>query len=280
VSVNGDTPDDRAVPRRNRAAWLRRQVTEAVRMSGAARRMLPTVLIVGAQKGGTTSLQHPNVGGSSHKEIHYFDLNADRSPLWYRSHLPVRGTCEHVLDSSPYYLFHPAVPERAHAVVPDAKVIILLRDPVKRTYSHYQHARVKGWETLDFAAALAAEEQRLKGADELLTSSRGARSWSHQKHSYVARSLYVPQLRRWRTLYPPEQILVLRSEDLFADAGELLARVQAWLGLPAHSPASMQSRNSRAYEPLDAETARTLRSRFAEDTRELEEMTGLEFGWG
>jgi hypothetical protein len=256
----------------------------ALRIATSTTRMLPTVLILGGQKCGTSSLhyhlaEHPDVGEPDRKEVHYFDLNASRSPLWYRSHFPLRGRYAHTLDSSPYYLFHPAVPARARALLPDTKLIVLLRDPVRRSYSHYQHSCARGHETLDFQSAIEQEEHRLEGADAQLLSSPAAQSFSHQHHSYVSRGLYAPQLARWYDCFPREQILVLRSEDLFKDPPSVLRQVQEWLGLSVRLPSSLPPRNVRTYPALDDGLASTLAGRFAADRLEVEQMTGMSFDW-
>ena len=117
-------------------------------------RALPDAVILGAQKSGTSSLhnylvQQPGVIEPLRKEVHYFDVNFGRGESWYRAHFGRLGEPGLNLDSSPYYLFHPAVPTRMRALLPDAKLIVLLRDPVRRAYSHYWHERDKGRETLE-----------------------------------------------------------------------------------------------------------------------------------
>lgn len=246
--------------------------------------MLPTVLILGGQKCGTSSLQHylvqhREVGAAQRKEVHYFDLNADKSQLWYRSHFPLRDTYRHTIDSSPYYLFHPAVPQRAHQLVPDAKLIVLLRDPVKRTYSHYHHACRHGLETLDFRAAIDQEEQRLDGTTAFLLSHRSARSYSHQHHSYVSRSIYAPQIARWYEFFDRDQFLFLSSEDLFRDPGEIVSRVQSWLGLSIELPLELTARNAGTYGPLDHALLAMFAERFTADRLEVQALTGRTFPW-
>ena len=118
-------------------------------------------------------------------------------------------------DITPFYMFHKAVPERIRSVLPNARLIVLLRDPVERVLSQYFHARRHGYEQLDLMSALEAEEQRLFGSDAVVSSADGIH-YSYQKHSYVSRSRYELQLKRYRECFPKHQLLVLRSEDLFA----------------------------------------------------------------
>ena len=117
------------------------------RSATAPVRTLPDFLIIGAQKCGTSFLyrflvKHPHVKSAFVKEVHYFDLNFAKGNNWYRSNFPlqVRNTRTYITgEASPYYLFHPHAARRASMVVPDAKLLILLRNPVDRAHSHYQH---------------------------------------------------------------------------------------------------------------------------------------------
>src|SRR5436189_26280 len=124
-------------------------------------RPLPDFLILGAQKAGTTALYaylrwHPQVTGPSFKEVSFFDRHYARGERWYRAHLPVRRRAV-VGEASPSYLFHPLAPERVARMLPEARLIALLRNPVDRAFSHYQHEVALGREQLSFEDALAGE---------------------------------------------------------------------------------------------------------------------------
>jgi hypothetical protein len=256
----------------------------AYRRASQAARALPTFLIIGTQKGGTTSLheyldEHPQIGSATLKEVQYFSLNFHRPLDWYQAHFPRDGEYTHVVESSPYYLFHPSCPDRVRATLPDVKLIVLLRDPVARAHSHHNHEVALGFETLDFRAALDREPERLAGeADRLLADNR-YRSFAHQHHSYVARGMYAAQLDRWLERFPREQMLILPSEDLFGDPAATVHRVQAWLGLPEHTPASLAAANARSYKPMESEMREELGRRFRADSARLPELTGVQFPW-
>ena len=257
---------------------------ERTRIATSPARMLPTCVIIGAMKAGTSSLhhylvQHPDVGPPARKEVHFFDSARHRSTLRYRSFFPLCGRYPHAVESSPYYLFHPAVPARVRKLLPEAKLVVLLRDPVMRTYSHYNHVRTRGREDLSFAEALAAEPSRLRGEHERLLRDPTALSHPHRAYSYVERSVYTPQIARWYEHFPREQLLILQSEDLFEDPGAVLARTQAWLGLRPHVPDDLRPMNTRSYDAIDESVAAGLRERFAEDHATLEQLTGLSFRW-
>jgi hypothetical protein len=256
------------------------------RLATAGARRLPDFLVIGAQRAGSTSLfaqlcAHPGVVSPSHKEIHYFDLQSPRSLRWYRSHFPPAATARGRLtgEASPYYLFHPAVPARVAEALPDVRLIALLRDPVARAYSHYQLSVRDGHEPLGFEEALRAEPDRLAGEEARLVVDRAYRSHPHRHQSYAARGLYAEQLRRWHAHLRPERLLVVSSEELFADPARTTATVLGFLGLdPAEVP-PLPVRNQRPY-PRMSDTARALlEARFDEPNRELYELIGRDLGW-
>jgi hypothetical protein len=260
-------------------------VRRAVRVATARARMLPTCVIIGAQKCGTTSLhsylaEHPDIGESQTKEVRYFDRpDGAHSELWYRAHFPLRGRYRYAIESSPYYLFHPRAPQRMSAVLPDAKLIALLRDPVARAHSHYHHDCAHGRETLPFGEALEVEAARIPAEHERLVRDPTADSKVHRQYSYVSRGLYAPQIRRWYEHYRRDQLLILESERLFEDPAGTLDQVHEWLGVRPHRPDNLRPYNTSDYDAIDSAFAVQLRNRFAADRAELEALTGMTFRW-
>jgi hypothetical protein len=246
--------------------------------------MLPTFLIIGTQKGGTTSLyelvaEHPDVGRASLKEVHYFDQNHHRPIAWYQAHFPLRGTAKHTGEASPYYMFHPLCAERVSAALPDVKLIVLLRNPVDRAHSHHNHEQALGYEKLDFVTALAQEPERLAAEERRVAEDPDYDSFAHQHYSYLARGLYAEQLKRWYDRFPPDQILTLASEDFFTDPQATLDRVQTWLGLAPHTPNTLTPRNARSYDPMDPELRARLAGYFKDDTAQLHRLTDTQLPW-
>jgi len=247
-------------------------------------RALPDALIIGAMKSGTSSLhyyltQHRQVVAPLRKEVHYFDLNYARGEAWYRANFGRAAAGGLNLDSSPYYLFHPQVPQRAHALVPNAKLIVLLRDPVRRAYSHYWHERDKGRETLNFEDAIAAEPERIERDHARLASGEIERSAAHQYFSYLARGRYAEQLAAWLQVYPRESLLALRFEDLAREPLPVLNRTLGWLGLPGMESARLEPRNTRKYPPMAPATAARLQDYFAPHNAALHSLLGDFPGW-
>lgn len=209
----------------------------------------PDFLILGCQKGGTTSLYdlvaaHPRIQPARTKEVHFFSLHYARGSDWYADQLqkPRRSLSRALSgrrlygEATPYYLFHPLAAERIRRDCPRARLIVLLRDPVERALSHYFHSRRLGFEPLPLPEALDAEPSRLEGAEEAL--ARGERHFSHQEHSYVGRSRYDEQLERYGRWCRPEQLLVLRSESFFANPQAVTQRV--WRFLKLKPPTGLQ----------------------------------------
>ncbi len=291
-------PEDR--PRRERrtgrqrAERIGRAVAHALARPTAAMRPLPDFLIVGAQRGGTTSLyrylcQHPAVAPAVlEKGVHYFDSHADRSAAWYRSRFPTSRTRNRASrragsevvtgEASPYYLFHPAAPARARALVPDARIVVMLRDPVVRAHSHHQHERMRGFEPLPFDEAVLREAVRLQVGPADLDRNPAA-SFRHQHFSYVARGRYLEQLERWYAAYPAERIHVIVTEEFFAEPERVFLGVQRFLGLPEHRLPGYEVHNARSYPEVPERTRRRLAEEFAGPTEALRRRLGIDPPW-
>ena len=258
----------------------------------ASMRCVPNTYIVGAQRCGTTSLfryltQHRSVKGPAlEKGVHYFDTNFGRGLDWYRSFFPTRRTVEaslrlngsemRILEAAPYYLFHPAVPGRMAEVSPDARIVILVRDPVQRALSHHNHEVKRGFETEDFPTALKLEESRLEGELERMAADPTYVSFAHQHHSYVARGLYEDQVRRYLEFFPAESILIVRTIDLEHDPRGTVSDVLAFLDIPVMGGIDFPRFNARSYPSMDPGIERELRARFAESDAHLAERLGLD----
>jgi hypothetical protein len=257
----------------------------------SALRPLPDFIIIGAQKGGTTSLydyvvQHPDVRAAVGKGLHFFDEHHARGAAWYRSNFPVLperlGARPRPLpltgEASPDYMSHPLVPARVAALVPRVRLIALLRDPVARAQSHYHHERSRGREPLSFAEALDREEERLRGELERVGFDE-TRSHALRHSSYASRGVYVDQLARWLQHFPRSQLLVLRSEDLYADPEATTHQVFAFLGLPPAPGIAYRALNAGSYDPADDEVHQRLRRFFIPHDARLRDLLGAEFTW-
>jgi sulfotransferase family protein len=266
----------------------------------SGRRTLPDFLIIGTKRGGTTSMYnalqgHPHVASlfpeaQRIKGVHYFDQNFERGPDWYRSHFPTvarRLREERRLggpflagDGSPYSLFHPLAAERAAELVPDVKLIVQLRDPVERAWSHYRERVRHEAEPLSFDEAIDAEPERLRGEEErIVAEAPRYQSYAHENWSYVAHGIYAPQLERWQGLFPSERFLILRSEDLFEDFAGAYARVLQFLGLPSFTPERFRRFNYHPSDGMSSPTRRRLKEYFAPHNDRLRRLLGRDLGW-
>lgn len=261
------------------------------RLATAPVRTLPDFLIIGAQKCGTTFLyqllvQHPRVKPAFLKEVHYFDLNFRKDHNWYRSHFPlqIRNTQRYITgEASPYYLFHPHAPRRASGVVPDAKLIVLLRNPVDRAYSHYQHQvkRVKGKtrESLPFDEAIEVEERILPGEVNKMLQDEYYASSSHRTRSYLSRGIYIDQLLAWSSFFQRRQIFVLKSEDLFSDTTNALEGMLDFLEIPYWAPEIYSIPNKREYSGVSPPVRQRLEEYYKPHNQRLYEYLGADLGW-
>ena len=228
----------------------------------------PEFLGIGVQKGGTTTLHellkgHPGVVLPSGKELHYFSLHYSLGEAWYAGQFTTAREGMVYGEITPYYIFHPLAASRIFEFRPQMKLIVLLRDPVERALSQLFHSQRLGLDPLDPLAALEAEAERLVSADAVIAA--GGRHSSHQEHSYLARSRYEFQLARYQALFPAEQLLVLRSEDLFEKPQRLWERVQLFLGIDEIPMPSLPKANAGHQEAkkISVELRQQLRARLA-----------------
>lgn len=279
-------------------------VTRQVGLATSAYRPLPDFLIIGTKRGGTTSfyfdlLDHPNVirlyppplpllKPDATKGVHYFDSNFARGERWYRSYMPTAATRERhrrhgvspvAGEASPYYLFHPAAAERAFATVPDARVIVLLRDPVLRTYSHWKERRRSNAEPLEFLDALEAEPDRLAGERERLLADPTYQSYAWEQQSYATQSRYAEALRPWIERFGRDQVHVAASEDYYAKPAAVLAHVDAFLGIPPRDGSTGVIRNAAQGTPLHGGIRSELEARFKQPNEDLFDLLGQRLPW-
>jgi hypothetical protein len=254
-------------------------------------RVLPDFLIIGTQKGGTSSLydylgQHPQMRAALLKEPRYFSRWHEKGENWYRAHFPLKHEMSSPQgkyitgEASPDYLLHPHAAELAHDLLPDAKIFILLRNPITRAFSHYNHNAAKGRGTRSFEEAVRAEMEADQPRD--LAALEG-REYRHAVHElYLGRGFYAEQLDRWLACYPRDQIMVFQSEVFFTQPRESLQQALQFLGLPAvdldqidYSP-RLQGTYKAVLEPgLRAEMADTFRPH----NERLYALLGERFDW-
>jgi len=165
-------------------------------------------------------------------------------------------------------------------VLPNVKLIALLREPVARAFSHYRHEVGLGEEPLSFEEAIAREDERLGPDVERMATDPMYEGHAHRHYSYVARGRYIEQLRNWTRHFPREQLLVLRSEDLFDDPRRVYAETIRFLGLPEHDLASYDRYNAAGeLEGLTPRLREDMTDYFRPFNRQLESFLERDLGW-
>jgi hypothetical protein len=281
--VPTDRPSRQANPRRLRYLLGRLHV-------------LPDYLIIGTARGGTTSLHaqielHPHVLPSRRQEVHFFDSPRFSNGIdYYRLHFPWRaqaawhaarsGTRPRTGESSPYALFHPHAPARVRELLPDARLIVLLRDPVERAHSDWAMRKRRGAEPLSFEEAIAEEERVVDEHRALLEADPSYESPRLRQYSYVARGVYADQLPRWLSQVTREQLLIIQTEAYGRDLQGTLLRVWAHLGLEPVALPEYPTRNRGKYAaPMLPETRERLRRHFAPHNERLYALLGERYDW-
>lgn len=274
--------------------------TRAYALGTVGLRPAPDYLVIGSKRGGTTSLHnyllgHPGVLGlfpqsRGKKSTDFFFPSEQRRLGWYRSHFhtgayrtlrkrqlghrPLSG------EASPYYVWDPRVAPRIREAVPHVKAILLLRDPVERAWSHYWERRVNGVEPLSFPDAIASEDARTGGELERMMVDPDYYSAPYDFYTYRQRGHYLPQILNWLAHFPPEQLLIMVSEEMYEDPQRAFDRVCRFLELPeVRLSGATRKYNSVQQGTMDAQVRRRLTAEFTEPNHALETFLGRKLPW-
>ncbi|MEL7147576.1 MAG: sulfotransferase domain-containing protein [Bacteroidota bacterium] len=257
---------------------MRNKLSLYIRKSTSQLRCLPHFLVLGVQKGGTRFLnhllaQHPDIFLPKKKELHFFDLDEhyQKGLNWYRSFFPfsVIGAKKLVGEVTPRYIFDTKVPERCYQVLPQAKFIVLLRDPVDRAYSHYHQSNSK------FRLSMSFEEFINKTTIPIERDGI-LEQWESQ---VLEKGCYHEQIQRWYQWFAPEQFLFLESEALFQDPFKSLQMVFDFLELPVIEPKDVTAKNTGNYkEAIDPSIRQNLGTYYRQSNQWLLQQ-GFGFSW-
>ena len=273
---------------------LRKRIVKTYRALTAQTRLMPDFLIIGANRCGTAALyqylcEHPCFAPSFQREVHFFERNYAKGISWYRSYFPSILYKYYVTkfgkkrfvtgEATTYYIFHPHAPRRILQTLPRVKLIALLRNPTSRAYAQYHQKIRQGRETLSFADAIEAEPERLRGEREKMLADEHYESTEYRDHSYLARGIYVDQLAHWMSLFPREQILILRSEDLRMNPSGVVEEVLKFLELPAWEPKQHNNYGEADYPKMDPHIKQRLNEYFKPHNRRLSDFLGRDFSW-
>lgn len=255
---------------------IRIRVFHAIGMLSHNRRMIPDFLIIGAQKGGTSSLFyylkfHPQIKRPIKKEIHFFNIYFDKGIDWYKAHFPLKSKKYITGEASPDYIFHPDSPKRIKKLNPNTKIIVLLRNPIERAYSAYQMNKRMGIDPRPtFKEAIKYE---LEHKDEF------AHTYNYEKHNYfyLERGKYASQLNPWLDYFDKDHILVIESESFFKEPSKELKKVYQFLSIESSLPSHYKAMNVGKYPPLSKEVYKSLKDYFKNDISLLKETWNVEF---
>jgi len=269
-------------------------------MATARWRPAPEFIGIGGKRCGSTSFHY---GLLQHPSILPLFPSADRLPMkehrkwvrslgdggcseaWYRSHFVTAAGRRHAGsrhhpavtgETTPWYLFADGAAAVASHHAPDARILVVLRDPVERAWSHFNEQRRRGHEPLeDFAAALDAESSRsqhgLSGTYPMSPTE------AHEHLTYRLQGEYVNGLRPWIERF--ERVMVIRSEDFYADAPRWLGQAAEFLGVGSHTFSS-ERRNATAPSPRPpAEVTNELRRHYAPLNEELADLLSRDMSW-
>jgi hypothetical protein len=235
-------------------------------------------IVAGVQKAGTTALfdylsDDPAYDLSRVKEVHFFD---DETVNWaapdYASYHAqfdwgreaIRG------EATPIYLYWPRSLERIATYNPDIRLIVMLRDPVERAWSHWRMETSRGAESRTFSWCIRHGRARL---------FEHAPWGVHREFSYVERGFYGEQIARLFSIFPREQVLILTNDALRRTPNEALGEVSQFLGAPAG--AAVAHRDVHVGQDIGSELASNdaefLREIYAQDAERLVELTGVKF---
>lgn len=254
---------------------------------------LPDFYIVGSMKSGTTALfmhleTNPDVAAASRKEIQYYTTNRDLGLNFYRSFFPKLADLEPcgnaygrqvTGEATPDYIFHPAAPELCKQITPDAKFVLLMRNPVDRAFSHWKQGRRFKFETEDFVEAIALEEVRLAGEDAKLRAEPTYYSYRHQLYSYLARGRYAEQIENWLRHFNRDQFLFINADDMFESGAEISNKVSDFIGISYHPEPDVGSRFKGMEGDIEPKIRAELDAYFKPYNQALYKLVGEDYRW-
>lgn len=243
----------------------------------------PDFIIIGAQKGGTTSLfhyltQHPQLNLPNVKEVHFFTKNYHRGLNFYKTYFPYKQKGKLSGEATPYYLFHPKVPYRLYKCFPNVKLIIMLRNPVNRAFSHYNMEKKLSNEKRAFEVAIQDELNQLENLNKKILSSNHYTT-EHAHHSYLSRGLYQEQIERWLNYFDKNQMLFIKSEDFFENPQKELKRVFDFFKIDNIQINDLEPKLKGNYNNLTKSFYDQLAEFFKKNNSKLTTIIGNKFNW-
>ena len=255
-------------------------------LSTSSIRKLPDFIIVGVQKGGTTSLfndlkNHPNIKLNNNKEVHFFDRHYAKGIYWYRSWFPFKYDKRITGEATPSYIFYPNVIKRIQVHLPKIKLIVLLRDPVYRAYSHYQMEKRKHREYLSFEEAINHENLNLSSLyNKVLKEDKNTVNYELINKSYLRRGIYAEQIKNLFRYYDKSKIMIIESKNFKKNKLNVLNEICEFLGVEhLKSKFLLKNKNVHNYPPMDEKTKKFLKNYYSKYNKDLFKLINKKFEW-
>ena len=243
----------------------------------------PDYIIIGSQKSGTTSLenyisQHPQVLPAVKKETHFWYRDFDKGIDWYLAHFPPIPKSLNYLtgEATPNYLENWQSASRIKEAFPNIKLLLIIRNPIDRAFSQYNHWIRLRWENRSFEVAIKSEIEILEQTPD---NPVGDKKYWNQTGNYIGRGIYLEFIKKWLEIFPREQLLILRGEDLYQEPSSTMKEVFEFLGLPENEGGEYRKLNSGSYSPISESMRHLLNDYFRPYNQKLEEYLGMEFNW-
>ena len=250
-------------------------------------RRSPDFIIIGSQKAATSSLhsylsEHSHIYPSLVKELHFFNMHYDRGMNYFKSFFPIGHKDKLTFETTPDYIDHPLAPQLCHQHFPNVKLILTVRDPVKRAFSHFNF--VQGWDEkeskLTFEDGLAKEKERMEKAHELMKTDRYNSAIMFSYYGYTRKGEYARHLENWLKYYSLENIHIIDFEDIKKNIDQVIENLCSFIGIPVEPVKSEKRENVTRYNSeMDSETKEKLVKHFADHNRQFFQLIGKEFLW-
>ena len=253
-------------------------------------RVLPDFIIIGTARSGSTSLyynicSHPSILPASYDEIGFFDSNYHLGMNWYRSMFPLKSDMERIRsetkyaltgEDTPFYFWKIDAANRIRKILPKIKLIAILRNPVQRAYSNYYLGVREGTEKLTFEEAVRKELDTLP---ENKILAENIFKFCNVRRSYIAKSLYVYQMKIWFERFSKNRLFVISTEEMSKSPAHTMNQAYEFLGLPKYENTFFEKRKKASYEKMGDNIRKELEEFFKPHNEELFKLIGKSFDW-